>query len=59
MILNKPPMPHQERYVIANELWNKGFDIGEEMNVLVYTKEQWNNAPPSLFKYNVREEGIR
>ena len=59
VILNKPPMPHQERYVIANELWNKGFDIGEEMNVLVYTKEQWNNAPPSLFKYNVREEGIR
>lgn len=59
VILNKPPMPHQERYTIANELWNKGFDMGEEINTLVYTIDQWRNAPPSLFKYNVREEGIK
>ncbi len=59
VLLNKPPMSHQERYAIANELWNKGFDMGEEINTLVYTVDQWRNAPPSLFKYNVREEGIR
>lgn len=59
VVLNKPPMPHIERYAIANELWNRGFDMGEEINTLVYTVDQWRNAPPSLFKYNVREEGIR
>lgn len=59
VILNKPPMLHQERYSIANELWNKGFDMGEEINTLVYTIDQWRNAPPSLLKYNVREEGVK
>lgn len=51
-------MPHKERYEIAYDLWLKGQDVGEEINTLVYTKEQWNEAPPSLFKHNVREEGI-
>lgn len=59
VILNKPPMPHDERYAIAYDLWDKGQDIGEEINTLVYTKDQWDSAPPSLFKYNVREEGIQ
>lgn len=59
VILNKPPMPHKERYEIAYDLWLKGQDVGEEINTLVYTKEQWNEAPPSLFKHNVREEGIK
>ena len=59
IILNKPKMSHYDRYAIACELWDKGFDIGEEINSLVYTKDQWKNAPPSLFKYNVREEGIQ
>ena len=58
VILNKPPMPHQERYKIANELWDRGFDIGEEINTLVYTVDQWRDAPPSMFKHNVLEEGI-
>lgn len=59
ILLNKPPMPHYERYEIACDLWDKGFDIGEEINARVYTIDQWNSAPPSLFKYNVREEGIQ
>ena len=53
VILNKPPMPHQERYGIAYELWVKGQDVGEGINTLVYTKNLGNDAP----KYNVREEG--
>lgn len=59
VLLNKPPMPHDERYALAYKLWDKGQDIGEEINTLVYTKDQWDSAPPSLFKYNVREEGIQ
>ena len=59
VLLNKPPMPHEERYAIAYDLWDKAQDYGEEINTLVYTKDQWNDAPPSFFKYNVREEGIQ
>ena len=59
IILNKPPMPHAERYTIAYDLWVKEQDVGEEINLLVYTKDQWKNAPPSLSKYNAREEGIQ
>ena len=59
VILNKPPMSHFERSEIACDLWDKGFDIGEEINAFVYTIDQWNSAPPSLFKYNIREEGIQ
>ena len=28
VLLNKPPMSHSERYEIACDLWDKGFDIG-------------------------------
>ena len=59
VLLDKPRMSHYDRYAIACELCDKGFDIGEEINTLVYTKAQWNDAPPSLFKHYVIEEGIR
>ncbi len=59
VLLNKPPMPHYDRYEVACDLWDKGFDLGEEINPLVYTLDQWREAPPSLFKYNVRKEGIQ
>lgn len=59
VLLDKAPMPHCDRYEAVYDLWDKAIDIGEEINTLVYTKEQWEKAPPSLFKYNVREEGIQ
>lgn len=59
ILLNKPPMSHQKRYSIAYDLWAVGQDNQEDINAFVYTNEQWNSAPPSLFKYNVREEGIQ
>ena len=59
VLLDKPKMSHYDRYAIACELWDKGFDIGEIINTLVYTKDQWDDAPPSLFKHYVIEEGIR
>jgi predicted nucleotidyltransferase len=59
VVLNKPPMPHDVRYALAYDLWEKGQDIGEEINTMVYTIDQWNDAPPSLFKHNVKDEGIQ
>ena len=50
-------MPHMERYRIANELLDKGFGMGEGINTTVYTIDQWNAAPPSLFKKKKRKRG--
>ncbi|MBP5545900.1 MAG: nucleotidyltransferase domain-containing protein [Bacteroidales bacterium] len=59
VLLNKPAMTHSARYEVACDVWEKGLDIGEEINTFVYTADQWNSAPPSMFKHNVINEGIR
>ena len=59
VLLNKPAMTHSARNEIACDIWEKGLDIGKEINTFVYTIDQWNSAPLSLFKYNVMNEGIR
>lgn len=43
---------------IAYDLWWKGLEIGEEINAFAYSVRQWEEAPPSLFKYNVINEHI-
>lgn len=58
VLLNKPAMTHSARNEIACDVWEKGLDIGKEINAFVYTVDQWNSAPPSMFKYNVMNEGI-
>ena len=39
-------------------VYYKGLDYGEEINPMLYTRKEWESAPPSMFKYNVKEEGI-
>lgn len=58
VLLNKPSMSYMDRSEMACELWEKGLELGEEVNAFVYTKTQWDSAPPSLFKYFVKEEGV-
>ena len=57
-IIDKPRLTLEERGNIQYPIWDKGLDIGEEINVFPYTKKQWEEAPPSLFKYNVLKEGV-
>ena len=57
-IVDKPRLTLEERGNIQYPIWDKGLDMGEEINVFPYTKKQWDQAPPSLFKYNVLKEGI-
>ena len=59
VLLNKDNVSYMDRSEISCELWEKGMEIGEEINAFVYTKKQWDAAPPSMFKYYVREEGIQ
>ena len=57
-IVDKPRLTLEERGNIQYPIWDKGLAIGEEINVFPYAKKQWDQAPPSLFKYNVIKEGI-
>ena len=58
-IVDKPRLSVKDRGNLQYTVWAKGLDVGEQINVLTYTKQQWEQAPPSLFKYNVMKEGIR
>jgi len=57
-IVDKPRLTLKERSNIQYPIWDKGLDVGEEINVFSYTRRQWEQAPPSMFKYNVMNEGI-
>lgn len=59
VILDKPSISFNEKGDIDYALWTKGLEFGEEINTLEYTRSQWNSLPPSLFKFNVQNEGIR
>ena len=61
VLVDKPKtrLSLDERGAIDYDLWNKGLDLGEEINTIAYTKQQWNTLPVSPFKYNVLTEGIR
>ncbi|MBQ2210006.1 MAG: nucleotidyltransferase domain-containing protein [Prevotella sp.] len=57
-IVDKPRLTLKERSNLQYPVWDKGLDMGEEINVFSYTRKQWEQAPPSLFKFNVMKEGI-
>ena len=57
-IVNKPRLSFKDRSNIQYLVWDKGLELGQEINVFPYTRRQWEEAPPSLFKYNVMHEGI-
>ena len=57
-IIDKPRLTLQDRSNLQFPVWDKGLALGQEINVFPYTRRQWEQAPPSLFKYNVMKEGI-
>ena len=59
VILDKPQMTFKDRGNLGYDLWSKGLEHGEEINAFEYTKKEWENYPPSLFKHNVLIDGVR
>lgn len=57
-IIDKPRLTLQDRSNLQFPVWDKGLALGQEINVFSYTRRQWEQAPPSLFKFNVLKEGI-
>ena len=58
VIVDKPRLSLKDRSNIQYPIWDKGLYLGQEINVFPYTRKQWEQAPKSLFKYNVMKEGI-
>ena len=58
VIVDKPRLTVEEKGNIEYPVWDKGLGMGEEINVFAHSKKQWEQAPPSLFKFNIINEGI-
>ncbi len=58
VIVDKPRLTVEEKGNIEYPVWDKGLGMGEEINVFAHSKKQWEQAPPSLFKFNIMNEGI-
>lgn len=43
---------------LCYSVYYKGLDYGAEINPTLYTLKEWEQAPPTMFKYNVTTEGI-
>lgn len=43
---------------LGNPLYDLADEQGVEINPVIYTTRQWDEANPSLFKHNVLTEGI-
>ena len=57
-IVDKPRLSLKDRSNIQYPVWDKGLELGQEINVFPYTRQQWEQTPLSLFKYNAMKEGI-
>ena len=58
IIVDKERIGMSEYSEYAYPLYSAGLDMGCEINVVVYTKRQWEHGGPTLFKHNVIEEGV-
>ena len=57
--VDTPQVSNSQFKKLSYDLWVAGLDSGVEINPLIYTRQQWDNARPTLFKYNVIKDGIR
>ena len=58
IIVNTPKVSDEQFEKLNYNLWLKGLELGQEINPIIYTRSQWEAPTPSVFKYNIREEGV-
>ena len=59
VLLNKKNVSPADIDEVAYPLRELGWDFGETVNTILYTKEEWNRDVASPFYENVTREGIR
>ena len=52
-------MSKDDKLNMSCDFWEEGLRINQDFNAFIYTQNEWDSAPASLFKYNVRNEGIK
>ncbi len=58
IIVDTPSVSMKQFQALSYDLWVKGLELGHEINPIIYTKQQWENSQPTLFKHHIIEEGI-
>lgn len=58
IIVNTPKVTDKQFDALNYQLWLKGLEVGQEINPIIYTRKQWEMPNPSLFKYNIKAEGV-
>ena len=59
VLLDKKKLSPSDIDEVAYPLRELGWDFGETINTILYTKEEWNRDMASPFYENVTREGIR
>lgn len=58
VIVNRANTTLDDYKQLCYSVYFKGLDYGVEINPTLYTRKEWEQAPPTMFKYNVEKEGI-
>ena len=58
-LLPERNMSKDDKLNLSCDFWEEGLRINQDFNTFVYTQSEWAAAPASLFKYNVRNEGVK
>lgn len=58
IIVDEPKIDLQSFMSLGNPLYDFAVENNIEINPIIYTKSQWQNSKPTLFKHNVMQEGI-
>ena len=59
VLLDKNKVDPEDIDEVAYPLRELGWDFGETINTILYTKEEWNRDVASPFYENVTRDGIR
>lgn len=59
ILVDSPNFNYKERGNITYKLWFEGMEHNIDIDAFAYSKKQWDNFPPSIYKYNVVNEGVR
>ena len=59
VLLDKSKVAPEDIDEVAYPLRELGWDLGETINTILYTKDEWNRDVASPFYENVTRDGIR
>ena len=59
ILVDNPQFDYKQRGEITYSVWFTGMEHNVDIDAFAYSKKQWENFPPTIYKYNVTKEGVR